>query len=79
MWSIPLRLVTSRDGRRPHAREQPMRLAAAPARPERASLGIRNVKNGRGEGKVGQDGNERKKGSKGRQVGALSANSRQRR
>lgn len=59
MWSIPLSLVTSRDGRRPHARNQPTRLAAAPARPEKARLGIRNVKNERGEGKEPQDGNER--------------------
>lgn len=59
MWSIPPSLVTSRDGRRPHARDQPMRLAKAPARPEKASLGIRNVKSERGEGKEPQDGNER--------------------
>lgn len=45
--------------------DQPTGLAAAPARPEKASLGIRNVKNGRGGG-----GKNLKMGTKDRAEGS---------
>lgn len=46
--------------------DQPTGLAAAPARPEKASLGIRNVKNGRGGENLKMGTKDRAEGSKGR-------------